>query len=127
MTPAFQDAHHYNETVLAHIAEPRNVGVMENPDAVGRGTNPSCGDEVTLYLRFEGERVAEARMEILGCGAITASMSSLTGMVRGRTVEELMAITPEQIAESLGGLPRHKRHCAQLAQRVLRDALRARA
>jgi nitrogen fixation NifU-like protein len=125
MTP-FKDEHHYNETVLAHVAAPHNVGVIEGADAMGRGTNPSCGDEVTLYLRFAGERVAEARMEILGCGAITAAMSSLTDMVRGKTAEELMAITPERIAESLGGLPRHKRHCAQLAQRVLRDALRNR-
>ena len=127
MTPAFVDAHHYSETVLGHIAEPHNVGAIERPDAVGRGTNPSCGDEVTLYLRFEGERVAEAKMEILGCGAITASMSALTDMAGGKAAEELMAITPEQIAEHLGGLPRHKRHCAQLAQRVLRDALKGRA
>ena len=127
MTPAFVDAHHYNETVLGHIAEPHNLGAIERPDAVGRGTNPSCGDEVTLYLRFEGERVAEAKMEILGCGAITASMSALTDMARGKTAEELMAVTPEQIAEHLRGLPRNKRHCAQLAQRVLRDALKGRA
>ncbi|MEK6711880.1 MAG: iron-sulfur cluster assembly scaffold protein [Nitrospinota bacterium] len=127
MTQPFTGSHHYNETVLRHIAEPRNVGKMENPGAVGRGANPSCGDEVTLYLRFEGGRVAEAKMEILACGAATASMSALTDLARGKTVEELMAITPEQIAESLGGLPRHKRHCAQLAQRVLRDALQGRA
>ncbi|MBI3129259.1 MAG: iron-sulfur cluster assembly scaffold protein [Candidatus Tectomicrobia bacterium] len=123
---AYKDEHHYNETVLAHIAEPHNVGTIENADAVGRGTNPACGDEVTLYLRFEGGKVAEAKMEILGCGAITASMSSLTDLARGKTPEELMALTAEEIALSVGGLPRHKRHCAQLAQRVLRDALRGR-
>ena len=123
---AYKDEHHYNETVLAHIAEPHNVGAIENADAVGRGTNPACGDEVTLYLRFEGGKVAETKMEILGCGAITASMSSLTDLARGKTPEELMALTAEEIALSVGGLPRHKRHCAQLAQRVLRDALRGR-
>ncbi len=120
---AYRDEHHYNETVLAHIAEPRNVGVIENPDAVGRGTNPVCGDEVTLYLRFEGEAVAEAKMEILGCGAITAAMSSLTDLVQGKTAAQLQELTAEAIAESVGGLPRHKRHCAQLAQRILRNAL----
>lgn len=123
---AYTDAHHYNETVLAHIADPHNVGRMDDPDAVGQGTNPACGDEVTLFLRFEGDTVTDAKMEILGCGAITASMSSLTDLVKGKTAEELERITAEQIAESVGGLPKHKRHCAQLARRVLQSALKNR-
>lgn len=114
---------HYNDTVLRHIAEPHNVGVIEAPDAVGTGTNPSCGDEVKLYLKFEGECVTGAKMEILGCGAITAAMSSLTDLVIGKTAAELRGLTHEEIAASVGGLPPHKRHCAQLAQRVLRSAL----
>ena len=119
--------YHYNDTVLAHIAEPHNVGEIEDADGVGTGTNPACGDEVTFYLKFEGDIVSDARMEVLGCGAITASMSSLTDLVRGKTAEELEAITHEDIAASLGGLPKHKRHCAQLAQRVIQSALRNRA
>jgi len=62
-------------------------------------------------------------MEVLGCGAITASMSALTDLVRGKTEAELETITHVDIAASLGGLPKHKRHCAQLAQRVIRSAL----
>jgi len=121
-----QDDYHYNETVMAHIADPHNVGVIEDADATGSGTNPACGDEVTFYLKFDGEVVADARMEILGCGAITAAMSSLTDLVRGRTAAELAELTAEDIAASVGGLPGHKRHCAQLAQRILRSALRDR-
>ncbi|MDA1001217.1 MAG: iron-sulfur cluster assembly scaffold protein [bacterium] len=114
---------HYNETVLRHIADPHNIGVIEDADAVGEGTNPSCGDEVKLYLKFEGERVADAKMEILGCGAITAAMSSLTDEVVGKTAAELRGLTHEKIAASVGGLPAHKRHCAQLAHRILQNAL----
>lgn len=119
-----RDDYHYNETVLAHIAEPHNTGRIEDADGVGTGTNPACGDEVTLYLKFEDGLVTDAKMEILGCGAITASMSSVTDLVRGKSAEELQGITHEEISASVGGLPKHKRHCAQLAQRVIRNALR---
>ncbi len=121
-----QDDYHYNATVLAHIADPRNVGVIEDADARGSGTNPACGDEVTLYLKFEDGVVSDAKMRILGCGAITAAMSSLTDLARGKTAAELGRITAQEIAKSVGGLPAHKRHCAALARRVLQSALRSR-
>ena len=123
---AAKDDYHYNDTVLAHIANPHNVGVIEDAHARGSGTNPACGDEVTLYLKFEGGAVSEAKMKILGCGAITAAMSSLTDLARGKTADELGRITAEEIAESIGGLPSHKRHCATLARRVLQNALKSR-
>ena len=118
--------YHYNDTVLAHIADPHNIGVIKDAHARGSGTNPACGDEVTLYLKFEGGAVSEAKMKILGCGAITAAMSSLTDLARGKTADELGRITAEEIAESIGGLPSHKRHCAALARRVLQNALKSR-
>ncbi|MEE9257713.1 MAG: iron-sulfur cluster assembly scaffold protein [bacterium] len=120
------DDYHYNESALAHIAEPHNVGRIEDADCVGSGTNPACGDEVALYLKFEGSVVSDAKMEVLGCGAITASMSAATDLVRGKTADEIREITHEEIAAAVGGLPKHKRHCAQLAQRVIRNALEGR-
>lgn len=120
------DDYHYNETVLAHIAEPHNIGEIGDADGIGTGINPACGDEVSLYLKFEGDTVSDAKMQVLGCGAITAAMSSVTDLVRGKTAEELRELTHEEIAASLGGLPKHKRHCAQLAQRVVRSALEGR-
>ncbi len=120
-----KDDYHYNEIVLAHIADPHNIGAIENADAQGSGTNPACGDEVTLYLKFEGDTVSDAKMQILGCGAITAAMSSLTDLVRGMTVDELGQITAEEITKSVDGLPSHKRHCATLARRVLQNALKS--
>lgn len=120
---ATKDDYHYNDTVLAHIADPHNIGVIKGAHAQGSGTNPACGDEVTLYLKFEGGAVSEAKVKILGCGAITAAMSSLTDLARGKTADELGRITEEEITESIGGLPPHKRHCAALARRVLQNAL----
>lgn len=121
-----RDDYHYNDSVLAHIADPHNIGRIEDADATGQGFNPACGDEVTLYLKFDGDTVADAKMEIIGCGAITASMSSLTDLVQGKSIEELGEISAEEIAASIGGLPGHKRHCAQLSQRVLKSALQDR-
>ena len=118
--------YHYSESALAHIAEPHNVGRIEDADCLGSGTNPACGDEVTLYLKFEGSVVSDAKMEVLGCGAITASMSAVTDLVREKTADEIREITHEEIAAAAGGLPKHKRHCAQLAQRVIRNALESR-
>lgn len=120
------DDYHYTESALAHIAEPHNVGRIEDADCAGSGTNPACGDEVTLYLKFEGSAVSDAKMEVLGCGAITASMSAVTDLVRGKTADEIREITHEEITAAAGGLPKHKRHCAQLAQRVIRNALAGR-
>ena len=117
------DDYHYNESALAHIAEPHNLGAIEDADCIGTGTNPACGDEVALYLKFEGEAVSDAKMEVLGCGAITAAMSAVTGLVRGKTADELREITHEEITEAVGGLPKHKRHCSQLARRVILNAL----
>ncbi len=119
-----RDDYHYNENVLKHIAAPRNTGAIEDADCVGKGFNPACGDEVTLYLKFHAGVVSDAKMEVLGCGAITAAMSSVTEIVRGKSSGEIQKITHEEIAASLGGLPKHKRHCAQLAQRVLQNALK---
>ncbi len=124
---SLKNDYHYNDVVLAHIADPHNVGVIEDADAQGSGTNPACGDEVTLYLKFEGAVVSDAKMKILGCGAITAAMSALTDFVRGKTADALARITAEEIAESVGGLPSHKRHCAGLARRVLRNALKSKS
>ena len=115
--------YHYNSTVLSHIASPQNVGVIEDADFIGKGTNPSCGDEVELYIKTEGEVIVDAKIKILGCGAITASMSLLTNLLMGESIYNARKISSENIEESLGGLPKHKRHCSKLAYRVLQNAL----
>ncbi|MED5578626.1 MAG: iron-sulfur cluster assembly scaffold protein [Nitrospinota bacterium] len=115
--------YHYNSTVLSHIASPQNVGVIEDADFIGKGTNPSCGDEVELYIKTEGEVIVDAKIKILGCGAITASMSLLTNLLMGESIYNARKISSENIEGSLGGLPKHKRHCSKLAYRVLQNAL----
>ncbi len=116
-------SYHYNSTVLSHIASPQNIGIIKNANYTGKGTNPSCGDEVELYIKAEGEKITDAKIKILGCGAITASMSLLTNLLIGKSIEDAKMISSEDIEKKLGGLPEHKRHCSKLARRVLQNAL----
>ena len=116
--------YHYNPTVLSHIASPQNVGVIEDANYIGKGTNPSCGDEVELYIKTKGKIITNAKIKILGCGAITASMSLLTSLLVGESIYDAKKISSEDIEKKLGGLPQHKRHCSKLACRVLENAFR---
>ncbi|MBE18093.1 MAG: iron-sulfur cluster assembly scaffold protein [Nitrospinae bacterium] len=115
--------YHYNSTVLSHIASPQNIGILEDANYTGKGTNPSCGDEIELYINTNGEKITDAKIKILGCGAITAAMSSLTNLLIGKSIQDAKKISSEDIEKSLGGLPQHKRHCSKLACRILQNAL----
>tara|TARA_Y100000590_G_scaffold310047_1_gene350196 strand:+ start:64 stop:444 length:381 start_codon:yes stop_codon:yes gene_type:complete len=114
--------YHYNSIVLSHIASPQNVGILEDPNYLGKGTNPSCGDEVELYIKTNGEKIIDAKIKILGCGAITASMSLLSNLLIGKSIQDAKKISSEDIERNLGGLPKHKQHCSKLACRVLQNA-----
>ncbi len=107
-----------------HLRKPRNVGPLE--DATGRGfdENPVCGDVMTVWVKVEDGVVTEARFEARGCDPSIAAGSVATEMVAGRTVEQAEAITSEEIAAALGGLPTSKRHCGILASRAVRAAIR---
>jgi nitrogen fixation NifU-like protein len=113
----------YSETVRDHFENPRNAGDMENPDGVGVRTNPVCGDTMQLMIRVDGERIVESRWKTLGCPAAIATSSIATEMIKGRTLDEVVALTREQIAEAAGGLPKSKLHCSVLAADALRAAI----
>ena len=113
----------YNETVMEHFMNPRNVGEIEGADGVGEVGNPACGDMMRLYLKIEGGKVADAKFRTFGCGAAIASSSMLTEMVKGKTVEEVRAITNDQVAAALGGLPEVKIHCSVMAEEAVKAAL----
>jgi nitrogen fixation NifU-like protein len=112
----------YSAAVLDHSANPRNFGDL--PDATNSVdvTNPVCGDELRLAVRIEGGRVAAVRFHSRGCKAAIASASLLTEWMTGKTLDEIRAITAEQISQALGGLPAATRHGSQLAEEAL-DAL----
>lgn len=104
----------YSDTLLDHFRAPRNVGLMRNPDAVGEGEDPSCGDLTRFYLRVAEGRVAEVRFQTYGCGPSIAASSLLTELVQGRRLDELDGLTATAVEQALGGLPEDRRHAATL-------------
>jgi len=113
----------YNEKVMDHFMNPRNVGEIENADGVGEVGNPACGDMMRLYLKIENDRVVDAKFRTFGCGAAIASSSMLTEMIKGKTVEEARAISNQAVAAALDGLPEVKIHCSVMAEQAVKTAL----
>jgi nitrogen fixation protein NifU and related proteins len=113
----------YSASVMDHFANPRNVGVIEDADAVGEAGSPAAGRMMQLYLRVNDARIAEARFRTFGCGVAIAASSMLTELVTGKTVAEARTVTACQVSEALGGIPADKAHCPAMAEEVLRAAL----
>jgi len=113
---------YYSAKVVEEFYNPKNLGLMLEPDAYGRMLGP-CGDTMEIYVRLKGERIAKAAFMTDGCGATVACGSMLTQMVEGMTLEEAAAVTPEALTRALDGLPEEHAHCAVLAVGALQTAL----
>jgi nitrogen fixation NifU-like protein len=113
----------YSEKVMDHFANPRNVGEIENADGIGKVGNAVCGDIMNLYLRVEDKIITDAKFKTFGCGAAIATSSMVTELVKGKTIDEALAITNRAVAEALGGLPPVKMHCSVLAEEALQSAI----
>jgi len=113
----------YSEVVLDHLQHPRNVGIIEDADGVGKMGSPVCGDLMEIYIEVQDSRIADVKFRTFGCGAAIASSSMLSEMVKGKTLEEALSITDEQVAQALGGLPEQKLHCSNLAASTLHRAI----
>lgn len=115
----------YNEKVLEHFQNPRNVGTMENADGVGEVGNINCGDIMRIYIKVDGdERITDIKFQTFGCGAAVATSSMVTELAIGKTVDEALIMTNRDVAESLGGLPPIKMHCSNLAADALHAAVK---
>ena len=112
----------YSDLVRDHFENPRNAGELADADAVGYQTNPVCGDTMRLTLRINGGRIIEAHFQTSGCPAAIATSSVCTEMIRGQTLAEAEALTKEDYAAALGGLPASKMHCSVLAADTVRAA-----
>jgi nitrogen fixation protein NifU and related proteins len=113
----------YNPVVMDHFNHPRNRGEMENADGVGNATNPVCGDTMRLFIKVEDQRIVEATFLTFGCGAAIAASSMTTEMIKGKTIEEALRISDQDVVEALGGLPPTKVHCSVLAEKALSAAI----
>lgn len=113
----------YTDLVLEHFQNPRNVGVIPNPDGEALATNPVCGDTMKLTLQVQSEVILDAKFQTVGCAAAIATSSVATEMFKGKTIAQAVALTKEEIAAALGGLPPGKMHCSVLATDALRKAL----
>jgi len=113
----------YNEKVMEHFKNPRNVGEMEDPDGVGRVGDPICGDVMELYIKVKDGVIVDAKFKTFGCAAAIATSSMVTEMVKGKRVEEALKISNKAVVEALDGLPPTKVHCSVLAEDALKSAI----
>ena len=114
----------YSEKVMDHFTHPRNVGVIENADGVGEVGNAKCGDIMKIYLKIENDIIVDVKFETFGCGSAIASSSMATEMIKGKSIQDAMALTNKAVAEALDGLPLHKMHCSVLAEEAIKGALK---
>lgn len=113
----------YSEKVMDHFQNPRNVGEIEDADGVGTEGNPTCGDLMTIYIKVEDNIITDVKFKTFGCGAAIATSSMITEMAVGKTIEEALKITRNDVAQELEGLPPVKMHCSNLAADALRAAI----
>lgn len=114
----------YTQKVMEHFMNPRNVGVIEDANAIGEVGNVSCGDIMKMYLKIdENEVIEDVKFKTFGCGSAIASSSIATEMVKGKTVKEALKLTNKQVLDALGGLPAVKIHCSVLAEQALKAAI----
>ena len=114
----------YTDTVMDHFMHPRNVGEIKNPSGVGEVGNAKCGDIMKMYLDIENGVIKDVKFETVGCGSAIASSSMATEMIKGKTVEEALAISNKDVVDALGGLPAHKLHCSVLAEEAIKSAVK---
>jgi len=113
----------YSEKVMELFRNPKNMGEIENPDGVGKVGNPKCGDLMELYIKVENDIITDIKFKTFGCAAAIATSSMITEMAKGKTLDEAMKITREDVADELEGLPPVKMHCSNLAADALKAAI----
>ena len=114
----------YNEKVMNEFKSPANVGEVENANAVGQVGNASCGDIMKITMRIEDGIIQEVKFQTYGCAAAVATSSIATKMIKGKTIDEALELTNQEVIDELGGLPAQKIHCSVLAEGAIKAAIK---
>ena len=116
---------YYTDAVIDHFSNPRNIGEMAADEADGYALSgdPLCGDQMKLWIRVEEGRIADIKFKSFGCPGAIATSSMVTHLARGRTLEEAVALTDDDVIEALGGIPENKKHCSLLGINALHTAI----
>jgi nitrogen fixation protein NifU and related proteins len=121
----------YSATLLEHFLNPRNAGLMRDPDGVGAEEYEGCGDLARFFFRVRDGRVSEVRFQSYGCGPTIAAASALSERVAGRLLEALLDLKPQEVEDAVDGLPDDRKHAAEVVAGAVRaaalDALRRQA
>jgi nitrogen fixation protein NifU and related proteins len=113
----------YNETLIHHFKHPRNAGEIENPDAMAVVGDPACGDFIRVYLKVEGGKISDFKFLTQGCPGAISTSSIATELAIGKTLEEALALTDNDVIKAAGGIPARKAHCSLLAIKGLHEAI----
>lgn len=113
----------YNDIVMDHFMNPRNMGDITDADGVGEVGAAACGDIMKISLKIQDGKIQDARFKTFGCGSAIASSSMATELIKGRTLEEARNFSNQEVVDALGGLPPVKIHCSVLAEEALKTAL----
>jgi nitrogen fixation NifU-like protein len=113
----------YTEKVLEHFKNPRNQGKLKDYDTFGEKGNPVCGDVLKFYIKVKNDKIIDIGWETMGCAAAIATTSMLSEMAKGKTLDEALKLTKEDVADELEGLPPVKMHCSNLAADALHEAI----
>ncbi|MHA1698683.1 MAG: Fe-S cluster assembly scaffold protein NifU [Promethearchaeota archaeon] len=114
----------YSDKVIEHFMNSRNVGEIEDPDGTGEAGNPVCGDVMKIFIKVKDGTIVDIKFKTFGCAAAIATSSMITEMARGKTIDEALAISRQDVADELGGLPKNKMHCSNLASDALKLAIK---
>ena len=113
----------YNQTVMDHFMNPRNMGDVKDADGIGEVGAAACGDIMKISIKIKDGKIEDARFKTFGCGSAIASSSMATELIKGRTIAEAMNFSNQEVVDALGGLPPVKIHCSVLAEEALKAAL----
>jgi nitrogen fixation NifU-like protein len=114
----------YSEKVLEHFKDPQNVGEMNDADGKGTVGNPVCGDMMSMYIKVKDDKIEDISFKTFGCGAAIATSSMTTELAKGKTLDDAMNISRQDVADALDGLPPVKMHCSNLAADALHEAIK---